>query len=548
MALSLLALLGACGGGGGGTPPGTPAPPPPPTPVVPSTPETYLFIGEATTVSAIDPADPTTVIAVDVGDTSNHKTVQHGTVESGVIKFIHNRTIIYIRDKYLFKVSALKESGAPAPKQLSNESSMDTFCNESMVFADYNDHNNARFLYEAPGADADCTIIEDNVWKMVKVGMNNTESPLAASAGMVPLGVIRTAGTLAIAGFIVKNGLDLQRVGPDFETPVLITSFTTSANVLWSTANGNLLLETDGEFINYRPGDNTYAAARHTASGSYTVLGADDTNLFFIEGDIVYRLPLDGSAISSIVVDETDATKKIGQGRLTTDRLVYLLTVGDIKKLMAIDKAADAGTAVELINPVGTSTDSIIILGQSFPEGKLANAGKRVYWNNTTTSQAGTVVDDGSLATTYPSSQWAGWLASEQQNVAGMIEMSHVIRVTDDTVSTGKWNVISHAAGTGAISATLGSIDEVDFAALPHLMAVLMRANYNMTLTTLSGDGDVRFFNAATDNSLVQVIAPGDQNLIGNLGCALRRGAPFDPLLPLMLIGGLVYLWHRRTG
>jgi hypothetical protein len=83
------------------------------------------------------------------------------------------------------------------------------------------------------------------------------------------------------------------------------------------------------------------------------------------------------------------------------------------------------------------------------------------------------------------------------------------------------------------------------------LPTVLADANNGNTLVTLLDGGgfyELFFANTATANSLVRLTstAGNNESFVGASGCTLGSGQAPDPLLPLLVIVALVYIWRRR--
>lgn len=519
-------LLSACGGGdaapagGAGTAPT----------------ETYLFFQGS--LAAVDPATPTAPIFIEPAgtDVSGLAAIEAGQYNAGTrrVSDVHFRTLVYGRGANLWKVNAVKGGAAPSAVRISSEASIGTdgVC-ESFHASDFADHNNSRYAYQIPGADNDCSTAGDNLWRLVRVGMNDATLPITSANIDEPLTVIRDMASGAITGWLRLAGTNLVRYDADFGNPITVTNLVGSAQVVAMAPNGRVFLKIDSELKIYDPASYPtpgagLSLALHTFAGALGGAAYDDAHAFFLDGDYtLYRVPLDGSATAGGPFLTEAATSALGQLTLTDSRLVYAATDAGIVTLKSVLKSG--GTAM----PIKTAAAS-----QSLAV--AAATDNRVYYNLTTGAAfpdvAGTVLDNGDNLFEHLSSFWSGRVRANEKAVTRDAAISH-IGLFDAASSLSIYRTSDYivTANVGIAPPDIGSLIVGAYNNLGHGLAFGMSG----------AASDIFYFNLNTAGSLQRVTTTaGSESLVG--GCTLARGTGFDPVLGLLLLAGLLSLRKRR--
>jgi hypothetical protein len=201
--------LAGCGGGGDSGSVSSSQP-------EPQGPATYLFFSGGS-IWAVDPSSPSSPITVELGETEGAAGVLHANWDPFTPSLTegHLRTILYASGGKLFKINTLKSNppALPVPSQVSSETEATGIC-DAHAESDFSNHNSAVYIYELPGLDNDCTGDTDNVWKMVRVGMNSSDSSIPIKK------VVETLYhefNLSIVGFLAIDGSMLVRCDSSFK-------------------------------------------------------------------------------------------------------------------------------------------------------------------------------------------------------------------------------------------------------------------------------------------------------------------------------------------
>ena len=524
-------LLSACGGGGGGDiAPSSGAGAPAPT-------ETYLFFEGS--LAAVDPAAPTAPIFIEPTGTevSGLAAIEAGQYDAGArrVRDVHFRTLVYGRGANLWKVNAVKGTAAPSAVRVSSEASIGTdgIC-DSFYASDFADQNNSRYAYEIPGADNDCSTAGDNLWRLVRVGMDDTTLPITSANIDEPLTVIRDVTNGAITGWLRLAGTNLVRYDADFGNPITVANLVGSARVVATAPNGRVFLKIDSELKIYDPASYPtpgagLSLALHTFAGAPGSVAFDDTYAFFVDGGYtLYRVPLDGSATAGGPFLTEAATSALGQLTLTDSRLVYAATDAGIVTVKSVLKSGGAAVPIK----IAAASQSVAL---------VAATDNRVYYNLTTgfafPDVAGTVLDNGDNLFEHLSSFWSGRIRANEKALARDAAISHV-GLFDATSSLSVYRTGDHVvtANVGTAPADIDSLFVGAYNNLGHGLAFGMSGSAS----------DIFYFNVNNTGSLQRVTTTaGSESVVG--GCTLARGAGFDPALGLLLLAALVSLRKRRV-
>lgn len=543
--VTALVLAGCGGGGGGGGDSGSGGgsgggggnPPPP----APAATETYLFYSGSLT--ALDPLAPSAPITVDIdiaSPMSGMQPIVYGTYDAAArsLSDLHNRSIVYAKGANLFKVSAVK-GAMPAATPLSSEATIPAsgIC-DTYVAPDYADHVNARYVYALAGGDGDCGTDGDNVWKMVRVGMGAADAPRLISVGRKPIAEIIDPATGAVTGWLMLQGTQLVKLDANFANVQVVANGVNAVAFAGRAPAGQLFLRLDSlvaaELKRYDPATNALSGALHSFTGSLGSPLADGTHLYFLDGSAkILRLALDGASSAAEFWAE-GGTRTIAAMALTTNRVVFVVrdSATDTDRLSSKPKLGNALVLVLKTAPVMKQID---VFGA---------AGTRVYyqWGDHIASAeiAASVLEDGSGAIEYAAHRFSGFTLPLSMPLGAAPALAQVMAI--DISVTPRVLAVYDGPGhtpvsTHALPAGVNSI----------LVSGLTNAGYVLGTTSFS-NGDIFLLNIGADNSAIRITdTPGvSERVVG--GCTLNPAGNFDPILVLMLLVAVWYLWRPRTG
>ncbi len=504
----------------------------------PTTAETYLFYTNS--LNAVDPATPASPILIEptanlVNDviTSTASVIRTANLDSSArtITGDHAHAVIYPKtDGRFYRVSALK-SGSLTPVIVSNETQADQMCTHRLASdretTDFADVNNSQYLYIMPGADTVCGNADD-VWKMIRLGMSAAEAPVIAKPAIASL---HDDTTGAISGWLVHdvNAGELQRCDQNFANCSLVSAVTDEVDTKIDIYD-QVLLEIDGELFMYDGATNTLSMSLLTLTTPTFLsspVSTDGTNIYFGYATDLYQLPIDGSAVATVLQDEASDVQRVEPG---VSNMIYQVgTSGSGVEIKSVPKTG--GTPVSLVTVTGT--DDLIMM--------FVN-GNKVYYNirNTIISSssfeiiptfAGSVNEDNTGKAEIADAAWIGFTFKTTYNI-------------DTTVSTGNFleNVIlaegydiagtggSYAgatitvydAATAAVGAPMGTLATAEnlpfFNCFGFGVDLLCTASIDInpapTPPALAFQSDVYYMNVTTANSLTRVTSTQDENEI----------------------------------
>ena len=357
-------------------------------------PQTRLFFNSGS-ISALDPASPTDTLLFESGVTNGEIVIFHGTWDAPNMQVsgLHGRTLIYAKsDGTLQKVSGLKGDLA-IPSQVSNENQGADICRIEAA-NDFADHDNSPYIYELPGTDSKCDTLNDNIWKMVRIGMDRDETPLIAKE---PLDMLFGSDG-AILGSLAIEGSDIVRCDVDFQDCTSVSPFTAIVKSLASQPFiGHIIFQIDEKIHDYNVDTGILSPLLYELLSGASVLPsiADATNLYFGDGGILLKIPLDGS---SNAITLTSEVISIGSDiSLSTDRVIYTISglVPPINSIKAIGK--DGVAPITLV----ASSDSLSI---------HASSGRFIYYERSGNEGtfSGVIKEDGTGGAEEPDATWVG--------------------------------------------------------------------------------------------------------------------------------------------
>lgn len=366
-------------------------------------------------ILAIHPDNPANPVTVETGFTSGEEGIIDGKLDlvGQQITDIYIRTILYSKSNgRLYKVNALADADK-TPVQVSNEIEASLICNH-FSSTDHNDYNNSIYYYALPGASGECGSAEDYVWKMVRIGMDSSSSPILAKKPLdgVIGGVHDTTG--AIVGFFAKDGQNIVYCDRNFNNCSSIISFVNSGEILARDylAN-NVIIRADDKLYHYSAVNGKLSNVLHTlsegSSFSSTRFGhaiSDGVNLFFADGDKLYKLPMDGGAAPFLLATAKLAGVSMHWLSLTTNRVVYLTADSDLisKTLESVSKSGGDPATLR-------SFDNLSDIYAYY------TAGEYIHYFTLLGTTVGTIKEDGSNANEIPNASPAGALYGSNQSM-----------------------------------------------------------------------------------------------------------------------------------
>jgi len=403
---------------------------------------------------------------------------------------LHIRTIIYGTADGIYKVSTLK-GDSKTPVQVSNETGVADMCEYEWA-SDFADHNNTIYIYVLPGADSSCGTFDDE-WKMVRVGMDATVSPIAAKA--MDLEIYDTS-TGAITGFLAFEGDKIIRCDKNFQSCTDVISFVTEGEVLEDNPFMNAaILWIDDKLYHYNTATGALSAALYTFSGgvapSSIYSDTDGTHLYFADGNTLYKLPLDGSANASVLTTAI-AAGEVSEINLTANRVVYLVSTlfGSMNALESVSKTGGVATTLSPAAPGFVSVQT---------------AGGFVYFNRISPAATGPIFgvinDDGTGGKETQDAQMAGFFYSSTQGVGEFIH--------GRIVWTEGCSLMSCAGGTVKSIDAVTNSGEIVLGSIPQDLNSITFGGINNEALGLGVDGaggsDIFFVNGNLANSLERI-------------------------------------------
>lgn len=517
---SALLVLGACGGGGGG---GGGA----------GGGETAVNLFFSSGLGMVDPGTPATPTYVEPAGSATEavSAVTHGNYNSGTRSFsnLHHRSVFYFKDGKLWKVNALKGAAA-TPVQVTSTSGVPEICDKTAVGSNFANHDHARILVSVPGADTNCGT-SDDVWGMLRID-DNTATPVVSLGTMKPVKELHDVANGSLSGWLIWKSNKLHRINPDFASSATILDPVASADYVAQANDGRVFLKLDSELRLYDPNSNFLSASLHTFSSNFGSADNDGQDLYFSDGNTIYRLPLDGTSSSTSVVSIVGETL-YSPIRVTPSHLIYIRSqAGGGRVLRARPKTGGASVTLKSV-PSGSIT-------------LVTTAQHRVYFNVTAAgdigpSASGSVRDDNTGLVEY-SGIWSGYSEPTERKL-GREKLARDVFLLDTSTTPAKLK--SFDAASHSLKATLGDVP-AGFGLIAPMG--LTNNNHMLALGMSGGSTDIFYLNTNVSGSLTRVTdTPGiEEHVVG--GCSLKRGAAFDPLFGLMILGAIGYWLRRRLG
>lgn len=432
--LAVLLSLGGCGGGGsgndGGLPPttgtngtngsngtaggGTQTPAPTQEPAKeadfsnqapltspltypPTSPVTYLF--HTGGLVAVDPRNTLRTFTLSNQPLPVHTaTVARYIPESNTVTDIRDAAQVYMRNGKIWKIES-NVLNTPMARQVSYESSASEDCGSQPGNALTNKVSDVRIVYQTPGPDGDCKQTDDNVWRMVSLGMTPSSAPQPAKPVFMSF---HDPDTGLAAGWLGSVDKQIYVYDADFGTATLLSTFQTSVAAWKIGSIAATIVRVDDAVHAFDYKTRTLSPVLHLLSldeQSQRAYAADGKTVWLYEGGGFYRIDyVDAKPSLKIGQDPAPAGARIGVVS-AGDRLVYWWIepgMADIPPLLTIKSIPKAGGAPK------TLASRIIYLNG------IVAAGNRIYFNTWDNGPvAWTMLADGSQPQSKSGAAWA---------------------------------------------------------------------------------------------------------------------------------------------
>jgi len=460
---------------------------------------------------AADPAHPARTIAVDPQSISGAVEVFAGTLNPGPpisVTDFHADTVVYGgQDGHLYQVSALTSNGPPAATQLSNEAGAGLICRSTSDGFDLTDPALSQFVYELPGPNGTCSdnITQDNVWRMVTVGMNASDSPVPAKKPVAALHDWSTTG--ALIGWLALDGATVYRYDPQFtdatkQLVITITSAVSRVDASTEMPADGIFLVVDNTLRFYNVGTGTLSESLYSnvpfGIGAIAII-RDGVNGFFQDGSSIYKVPADGSAPATLLVSD-----HLGPVFALLDySVVYTVLTGTGTELHSVLKSGMLSFKLDSVPDEITG---------------LWTAGFRVYYNVLSASgvTAKVMHEDGTPESSSVNSAWVGMSNSTTLSYGTRTTpMRLILSKKMHGASVAKSTLSSIDAATNTPVAKLGSVpSDIDhlgfFGSGNELLAVGWSGFLLPPDIAVISAADVFFLDSETTNSFARVSSTPD--------------------------------------
>ncbi len=466
----------------------------------------------------MDPANPTSPITVEPGNDISPARLIYNAGYNGPSRTVTNQhlhALVYAKtDGKLYRVSALK-SGSLKPEQVSNESESVNLCS-ALTRANVANPANAVYVYLLSGPDRDCTTDNDNTWKMVRLSMSPSDTPISA---IQPIASLIDSNSGEISGWLVNDKGTLSQCDSNFANCIPIAYNIDAARIAINidVIKNRFLLDIDNVFYIY-DGNNT--AARFLSQPLFsipaspqkiTVPTTDGTHVYFSLGKSIYRFPTDGTAAVDLNFPlHTDTETTIITSLDLTDNKVIFQTGSTIIK--SVDKNGGLSNILTS-TPVGGQLTYFV-------------SGNYIYYGVQTliTSHAGIVDENGINRTAFNNANWVGLLqptsADYSKSTRQLNDPAVVILAQGSGNGLSGAVIKSYNANTATEKATLGTLpvsgELVLFFCSGYInnALCLAAANSNLSAPASPVQIDTFFLNAETENSLLRLTNTKDKNEI----------------------------------
>ncbi|MET0022502.1 MAG: hypothetical protein ABW105_21075 [Candidatus Thiodiazotropha sp. 6PLUC1] len=485
-------------------------------------------------LSAIDPDKPGSPIPVEAGgdivgcgdgiglDLCSFAQGNYKSSTTTVSDFTPD-SLVYIKtDGNFYKVSNQKSDDL-TPEQLSNETEAHQICRSGLDGGfyhaeDFSDINNSQLVYHLPGADGDCLTSEDNIWKMIRLGMSASDDPINAIHPLVWL--TNFDSDASINGWLVNDRGSLRRCDENFlNCGNALAEAESYALMVFGLGRNSYLLEIDGQIFVYNGdteslSDSIFTPPENEVFSNY---GVDESYIYIMNSNSFYRAPIDGRSTATLIAEESeDASLFIIGFSLTENRLIYSRSAGtgNDAEIKAVDKMG--GVPITLAT-IADGDRALFFTHQNliyyyFYEQHISNAFRFIPLH------AGIMDEDGNVQFEARDAMWVGFTKSQRYHLG---ENTHNLWSNNKAILGEITNSeISEMSLRGFDGETGNEL--IDLGALPDLQDInrfhcytnmqedlLCEASFdltpNSTPPTDTRQDDIFYLNASTSDSLVRV-------------------------------------------
>jgi hypothetical protein len=493
-----------------------------------SSPTRLFYTGS---LASVDPSIPTSPASIESGAVKGAAIIPSGTLD--LVNFritdFSSRAVLYGKsDGTIRKVSALLTDPLFPLAQVSNESNANLIC-QSMSAPDFSNFDNSMYIYSLPGGDGTC-FTSDDVWRMVRVGMNSSTSPVNLPSMVKPFsqkGFLYGSGG-ALVGFLAEDASvkNLVRCDLTLSCTHVIKNYTNSTSVIGHnpfSGKMNLVIDNDVFSYSYDASSDSLSASLYTyVNGARSISSSlnDDQHTYFMDcytfqtspnnipciGGKILTVPLDGTSTANTIV--SDSSNAITAINLTTNKIIYVNQVGGLVVNYAVYSILKGGGG-GLLTLVAPTPDNLILVG---------TAGIRTYTNRDSyvigtgiVRNAMTINDDQTGLQNRPNATWAGLTNSNtfSFNTSVVDKMILVSNCSDPACFGG--DVTSLDAATNSNPIVLGTLPadmgQAHFIGLGNNLL-----GYGVNKLTPAATTDILFINSTQAGSLARVTTNSPTN------------------------------------
>lgn len=559
-------------------------------------------------LTAVDPDAPASPIAVANAATLNKAvplSYMAGTVSGASINDLHYHYLVYgnggvAASGNLFRLSARKSDGLFSAL-ISSESGAFDICPDQGVlgavlgatgttaaYPDYANPLNSVYIYlKDAGGTNNClapsvappTGSITAVPFVVRLNHPAGTAPFttAAANAQFPVAPVYNAdGSLKRILFWTSNGSGLftsRSIDAPLTGTLVLGGVTTMPTVLGIGSAGQILLSVNNTLRMFDPVALTLSASLGVSTGVSPFTASDASAFYYRIGNTIYRAPYSTTVTSQITTVVTEATGTIEAGWdggffvglvrvndmvISGGRLVYSLhdVAGNNVNIRSVPATGGSPSTIYSY----TETSSVVGDTQLY---RMRAAAGRVYLSMAvdTNPNAVSVADTGGASVVYPNSRWVGFTYHPSTRLFGDFDKSgtnmrpkSMFRIAYDAVNGDRLSSVdadttAPLADFGAIAPTFSSYL---FAKLPDILGIASSERTLLAFNNAGGGMDIVYLHARDGSSARQVTFndTDTKQLVGmnnNGGCTIGNGDEFDPVLLVLVVLSLIYIWRRRS-
>ncbi|MES9834022.1 MAG: hypothetical protein ABW139_17430 [Candidatus Thiodiazotropha sp. DIVDIV] len=432
-------------------------------------------------------------------------------------------SLVYIKtDGNFYKVSARKSDDL-TPEQLSSETEAHRICRSGFDGGfhhaeDFSDINNSQLVYHLPGTDGDCLTSEDNTWKMIRLGMTASDTPIDAIYPLASLTNLDSDASLS--GWLVNDRGSLRRCDENFlNCGSALVEAESSAWMVFGLGRNSYLLEIDGQIFVYNGITNSLSNSIFTPPENevFSNYGVDESYIYIMNSNKFYRAPIDGSSTATVIAEEVeDASLFIIGISLTENRLIYSKSsgTGNDAEIKAVDKMG--GVPITLAT-IDDGDRALFFTHQNliyyyFYEQHISSEFRFIPLH------AGIMDEDGNVQFEARDAMWVGFTKSQRYHLG---ENTHNLWPNNKAILGEITNREIVGMSLRGFDGATGN-ELIDLGALPDLQDInrfhcytnmqedlLCEASFDLTPNSTppadTSQDDIFYLNASTSGSLVRV-------------------------------------------